>query len=449
MLFENREAKVKGMSKADVPEMITEWSPSFPGAGTERATALLELYCRWSLSDVAILVVDSLTRHFRSEGASVGEMSEYLGLTEIVCSQALAAVPKGILCTSLEVLPSQGLLQSEAEERAPGENDASSPPGRDALKYFINYRSVVPFVHAHFVKLMQKLCRLTGKNGLPSQVYCNRCKKDLASQDFLASTMRCNACKTDAGLVTVLAVARSDKLGLDWEKCVATLRCLTQLSHHNISSGNKESSWRRTAASKDLNKPQRQATAVVKQVALEERELEDHPIVKDSLHIFRRDPCVLQQVLAMMFFFSEPFVFVDKLNIIIDPRDIMTVSEWHSRCQHRSSLAQRFRAVHRSGQHIRVDIVNPTEREEALVAANVKRLRKRKLLPPWLVKAAPITTGEVAERVPLKRPRGEVELQPWERAVRTAALVVKRTREAHLVEDEEFDTVFSRNESLV
>lgn len=141
------------------------WDPSAPGAGALRATAIAQLYFRMtSHHPLTILVVDAMCLVFGADGVTVQELVNYLGITEDRVRFGLEGIPAGIRCTARQ-LESEGSLVGAAPDTV-GDADAAQrgrrvgtgETGSREVRYYLNYKRMLPLVYAHGTRLLLSAC---------------------------------------------------------------------------------------------------------------------------------------------------------------------------------------------------------------------------------------------------------------------------------------------------
>ncbi|GET91418.1 hypothetical protein, conserved [Leishmania tarentolae] len=141
------------------------WDPSVPGAGALRATAITQLYFRMtSHHPLTILVVDAMCLVFGADGVTVHELVNYLGITEDRVRFGLEGIPTGMRCTARQ-LESEGSLVGavpEALEDASatqrGRRVGAGETGSKEVRYYLNYKRMLPLVYAHVTRLLLSAC---------------------------------------------------------------------------------------------------------------------------------------------------------------------------------------------------------------------------------------------------------------------------------------------------
>lgn len=373
------------------PLTSSVWDRRPPGAGSLRATSLVELYARMTRTQLAVLVVDSLTRHFRSRGATLHELSMYLGLPEATVAQATEQLPTSLVVSSV----------------VGNEDDDNDDDGGDGVerRYWINYKTCIPYIAAHFSKTLLRACRVplppdasvaslhVRRSSEPTALFCCGCSSWLDVADLVPNSSQCGLCRSDIAASTILASAAA------WEQQPAG------------------------------------ATSCAA------RSPDGSPVPP----LLRTDRFVLQQCLMMQFLCDTDFVFIDRhASIVSDPDDVTTKEEFELRSAHRSSLALQFRSKHRNGSHLRIRLVSQEETEVTRLKENSARLARRQAVPPWLslqpqVDSTTTPPTPSAECPALKRPRLESQ-EPWRAAVGFARLVCQHHQDG----DEMYEPVWSR-----
>jgi hypothetical protein len=387
------------------------------GSGSQRAMALIELYARLVLSARCTLVVDSLTRRFKGRGACTTELVAYLGLPTSIVAAALDEIPSAICYRT-----SDGNAEGDVPPMDDHADDVVTE-GADPqlLRYFINYRTAIPWIVAHTQRMFLALCRVdrnapttamstsgvsvehaapTKRGNDGKTFYCSGCTSCFDTEAELRKPGNCSICNLDIVESTLQAA---------------------------------QAAWRETEIS---------------QTYCASRSADGSPIP----HTLRMDPYVLQQALAVRFLCSSRFCFVDAHHAVVDPDAVMTEPEFYERSKHRSSLALQFRAKHRSGKHLHL-VFEPSvaEKEARAIETNTTRLEKRQALPPWLRARG----GGVADTIgsgtaPHKRvrePAGDTRATPpsWQRMKQHAEAVVCRSH-VEIFDLSDADILFERPE---
>lgn len=406
------------------------------GEGSRRAATLLELYARLVLSPAAVLLVDCLTRRFKGLGATVDDLVAYTGLPSANIKGALDEVP-----TSICYKTSGSSFDEQAEEDQGNGSDTLSKDTDNQLRYYINYRSALPWVVAHSRRILLQLCKtdrtiqpprpLSGAGGIaPPPAAANAAAMPAHSK---ASSSGQSAVKQRSNDGKSLYCAGCTTW-FDLEVDLRTPAGNCAVCNNNIVMSSLEAAkaaWDVACKANPNTLPGHCGKLAP----------DGHPVAS----LLRMDRCVLQQALALCHLMSKPFCFVDAHHAVVDPDAVMTVDELNDRAKHRSSLALQFRAKHRSGRHLRLQLdVGLAQREQRALAANRVRLEKRHALPPWLrpnSSDGAVTTGAPASNA--KRPREEDALLPWQAVAAHAKAVVER----HSIESmEDMVVVFRRAE---
>lgn len=381
--------------------------PNLFGEGSVRAATLLELYARLVLSPQATLVLDSLTRRFRGAGASSSDLAGYLGVPVANVSAALEEIPAAICYAN------QGSNFDEAATAAghDGEtDDATKDEKSRTLRYYVNYRSALPWVVAHSRKILLQLCRMespaaaAGTSSTPSSSSTSTASRAASSAKQRVNDGKAFYCAGCTGWFETESDLRSPA-----GNCVV---CNNDIVQSTLEAA--QSAWNACYHSKQMPE------------FCEKQAPDGHPVPQ----LLRMDRCVLQQALVLRHLCSKPFCFVDAHHAVVDPDAVMTLDEFHDRAKHRSSLALQFRAKHRNGKHLHVRLdVSLAEKEKRAIAANEVRLVKRRALPPWLQNGAASASSTTSATVPSnKRPRDEMitSRRPWEVVAAHAKAVVAR-----------------------
>lgn len=158
------------------------------------------------------------------------------------------------------------------------------------------------------------------------------------------------------------------------------------------------------------------------------------------------DRFVMQQALMLWFLTREPFAMVDSSSSqqpVADPFEVMTIEELRHRGAHRSSLALQFRAKHRNGYRLRLQMRSTEQSEQRIMEENLTRLVKRRSIPPWLE-----TTED---------DHGGHRKSSMQQTLRSDATIRKRPRDGYAEiaafasvvadagrDDDEFNTVYER-----
>lgn len=154
------------------------WDPAAPGAGALRATAIVQLYFRMtSHHPLTILVVDAMCLTFGADGVTVQELVDYLGVTPDRIRFGLEGIPAEMRCTAqqLEVEGVVTASSSSTGAEASADHNATSTslssnqydaaggggsarPGEKEVRYYLNYKRLLPLVYAHVTRLLLDTC---------------------------------------------------------------------------------------------------------------------------------------------------------------------------------------------------------------------------------------------------------------------------------------------------
>lgn len=187
---------------------LTNVYTSAAGAGARRVTAITQLYFRLaSYPPLTIIVVDTLCVVFGFQGASLGQLVDYLGLAEDPLRHAIQSIPSELRCTSDDLAEqwssstgaSSRMMNEEKRDVAPpalpslppgggmqlnvscgnssggddGEGNGEThmttgekqkregeveDGGDEETYYFLNYKRILPFAYAHVCRLLLPLC---------------------------------------------------------------------------------------------------------------------------------------------------------------------------------------------------------------------------------------------------------------------------------------------------
>nr|CCC95925.1 unnamed protein product [Trypanosoma congolense IL3000] len=369
------------------------WDPALPGAGAQRAMCIVQLYMRMGhYNPLAILIADSLCLTFKSDGATASELSDYLGLTPDRIEAGISAMPKEAYCTSAEL--SSGAMCAESEQQQISVNrsvtisNTPKSPQDDAessaMRYYINYATLIPFAYAHTSHMLLNLCQLplpkraegSGDKGEFSALNisqtlrrvdcrrglcCMRCRYWMGLWDLRSTIVKCPLCQADV-LQCILDVVK----GRYEEKLASGQQLLVfgpvQQQQH------QQCSLQQSKGAPD--KPQESTTRAAG---------------NDSMNCpLARDPFLVQQALFFKFLYSYPFVCVNDGQFVVDVDEVMTEDEYLHRSKHKATVLDQFRLVHRNAASIRVKLVQQSSLDEEKCMQSAMKLVKRMQLPPWL-----------------------------------------------------------------
>lgn len=365
------------------------WDPSLPGAGAQRAVLILQLYMRMGhYSPLSILVTDALGLTFKADGATISELSAYLGLTSDRVEIGISGIPREVYCTSAELRQDDGSGEAESGKTNGRKRGRQDDAEVSTLRYYINYATLLPFVFAHGSHMLLALCQMPVPQQLtndgPSsehaalnvsptlrRVYCKRglccasCRYWMALKDLRSTISRCPLCQADilTGILRAIKARYEEKLA----------RGQSLLSFGPLQQA-ATSSTRSTGAAKET----------------QEKTFGDEFF--DVL--LARDPFLVQQGLFFQFLYAHPFVCVNDAAFVVDVDEVMTKEEYDHRSRHRATVLDQFRLVHRNSKTIRVRRLDQEQLETAKCAASRMKLEKRGQLPPWLQPASLFAEGE-------------------------------------------------------
>jgi hypothetical protein len=147
----------------DSESLDRAWDPAAPGAGALRATAVAQLYFRMtSHHPLTILIVDAMCLTFGADGVTVQELVDYLGITEDRIRFGLEGIPGEMRCTGQQ-LESEGTFPSRGDAPEDVFTNSSNGPfsshrGEREVRYFLNYKRLLPLVYAHVTRLLLSTC---------------------------------------------------------------------------------------------------------------------------------------------------------------------------------------------------------------------------------------------------------------------------------------------------
>ncbi|ORC88410.1 uncharacterized protein TM35_000172820 [Trypanosoma theileri] len=366
------------------------WEPSLPGAGAQRVVMLLRLYMRMGYySSLSVLVVDALSLTFKADGATVSELSTYLGLTPDSVEAGIEGIPKEVCCTSTD-LHQENIGDDSEETKGKGTRKRNRQEGTEenALRYYINYSALLPFVFAHVSHMLLALSQIpvpqqTGNGGLGGEIAslnisptlrrsdgkrglcCTSCRYWMALKDMRLTISRCPLCQSDI----LGSILRGIKSRYDEKiKRGQPLLSFGPLQQRGLSS----------------SKPTETGQNVTSNVTGDD--IADYPLA--------RDPFLVQQGLFFHFLFSQPFVCINDTAFVIDVDEIMTKAEYEYRSMHRATVLDQFRLVHRNAAAIRVKLIDQEKLDADRCHLSVMKLKKRGQLPPWLRPAPLFPEGD-------------------------------------------------------
>ncbi|KAH9578630.1 Ras GTPase-activating domain [Trypanosoma melophagium] len=398
------------------------WEPSLPGAGAQRVVLLLRLYMRMGhYSPLSVLVVDALSLTFKADGATVSELSTYLGLTLDRVEAGIEGIPKEVWCTSSD-LHQENVGEDLEEAKGKGTRKRNRQDGTEesSLRYYINYTALLPFIFAHVSHILLSLSQLpvpqqTGSGGIGGEIAslnisptlrrtdgkrglcCTSCRYWMALKDIRLTISRCPLCQSDI----LGSILRGIKSRYD-EKLMRSQQLLSfgPLQQRGLSS----------------SKPTETVQGVASKVT--GNDTADYPLA--------RDPFLVQQGLFFHFLFSQPFVCINDTAFVVDVDEIMTKAEYECRSMHRATVLDQFRLVHRNAAAIRVKLVDQEKLDADRCLLSVMKLTKRGQLPPWLRPAPLFPEGNEPPLPPI-----ENEKQEDVSAGAAGTRVAKRVRREH------------------
>ncbi|CCW70584.1 unnamed protein product [Phytomonas sp. Hart1] len=402
-------------SSDEVTECVKEWDVSAPGAGAQRVIAITQLYFRLcNFLPITIVVADALCLVFGPDGASKLDLVNYLALSEERVQLGLDTIPLDMRCTSLN-LSTEDTTKDESSSNRHKLN-------KEELRYFLNYKRILPFVYSHVSQILLALCTtLLPSNTLHGNIsrtahdyssspvlrtlpqksaidhsqtsatipqggttsfslsdgirrrkasegiFCPVCRTYYGLDEFAKSASRCMGCKTD--VLRVIVEATKDRMNAKYEQDGSIVSLPSLATRQKVElAGAPEASP--TAPDSPSVKYSRSAADPLP-------ELRSCPLA--------RDPFLVQQSLAFLYLYNTPFACINDCRYIVNAEEIMTEPEYEKRLEGKATVSDQFRAAHRNPNTIRVRFISQREVEKAIREENEKKISKRAHLPPWLL----------------------------------------------------------------
>ncbi|CCW62753.1 unnamed protein product [Phytomonas sp. EM1] len=397
-----------------------EWDATTPGAGAQRVIAITQLYFRLcNFHPITIVVADALCLVFGANGATKQDLAKYLALSEERVQLGLDTIPLDMQCTSLNLN-----TESTVED---GPASHARKLNKDGVRYFLNYKRILPFVYAHVSQILLALCTTPLPPSMPkgsvSQVpdeqllvpalqasprgaaidnskvvahaptpqgsmasyslsdaikrreasegiFCPVCRTYYGLDEFVKSASRCMGCKTD--VLRVIVEAIRDRMNAKYKRDGSVVSVPFLATRRKVEQAG--------ASLASPSAPDSPSVRFNRNTALADA----NPLPEVRSCPLARDPFLVQQALAFLYLYSAPFACINDDRYVVNSEDIMTELEYEKRLEGKATVADQFRAAHRNPNTIRVRLISQREVEASMREENRKKIEKRAHLPPWL-----------------------------------------------------------------
>lgn len=347
-----------------------------PGSGARITTAVTQLYFRLChYHPLTILVVDALCLTFGGGGASLSQLVDYLGVSERKVAVALEAIPAEMRCSE-----SSAELSDE-----PSNNDTEQQLGKGGVPiYRLNFKKILPLAYAHVSRILLSLTAVPLNEGKEDVVLSPTLK--LKARDD-SEGIRCGCCHVHHHLSefepnpsSASSLYPCPSCGFDvLGGCLSAIHLAYGRARQLLVAPRGPEGG--AASPTVTTSPSSPSPAASTTDALSNL-LPECPLA--------RDPLLVQQSLIFFDLFKVRLACLSDDVTVTSVEDILTEPEFHRRRRGgASSVAEQFRAIHRTVNAIHVDMASLETATVRKEGDNSKRIKKRLLHPPWLSSSGP------------------------------------------------------------